>query len=78
MNGEKPRPARGWTFRAFLSGVALGAVFGAATAAVWDRHGPQREQIAAAFWALVGGALGLAAGRVRHGPWKVLPTTGKT
>lgn len=57
-----PKVKQGWVFRGFLGGVAIGAVFGLLTNKVWEGHGTHREQIAAAFWGLLGGLLSLLVG----------------
>jgi hypothetical protein len=66
MAENRRKMEAGWTFQAFLAGVAAGTLFGLLTGGVLRYGGPYQTQIAIAFWAFVGGAVGIAAGVVRR------------
>jgi len=65
-SGQKFPPARDYIFRGFLLGAGIGAASGLVAVAVWGGYGPHKVQIPIAFWALVGGSVGLIAGILRR------------
>jgi hypothetical protein len=62
LMSTNPQPELGWSFKCFLIGTAIGALFGLLTTELWGLFGPYRAQISAGFWGLLGGILGLAIG----------------
>jgi hypothetical protein len=62
---QNPQPAGDWLFRGFLMGAALGSLFGLLTSDVWNAK-PYPAQIAAAFWALLFGIMGLLIGSIHR------------
>lgn len=64
MSGDQtPQARRGWTYRGFLIGVAIGAVVGLLTVDMWDgKGGPTQAPTSVGFWGLLGGAVGSLVG----------------
>ena len=58
---------RDWIFRGFVTGICLGWVVGAIVVEVWGRYWYKgNSQTPLAFFALLGGGVGLGAGIVHR------------
>jgi hypothetical protein len=61
-SNQKPKMKKGWAFKGFLLGGAIGGIFGLLANAAFGGFGPYSGQIWTAFCGLVGGILGLVIG----------------